>query len=137
MGRGVKGADRLRIKQGKGLRAGERAKTGVFQFPQNVHPEDAFLSGLSHDENNRVRDDFLANCDVNNEVATIWYTLCIRRHHPEPGRLGTQGEVIPVLVKVSLAYRCHLRTSVDQRQGFFSLYPHTPPHHLPCRVPDY
>ena len=72
MGRGIKGADRLRIKQGKGLRAGERAKTGVFQFPQNVHPEDAFLSGLSHDENNRVRDDFLANCDVNNEVYFVY-----------------------------------------------------------------
>ena len=94
MGRGIKGADRLRTKQGKGLRAGERAKTGVFQFPQDVHPEDAFLSGLSHDENHRVGDDFLANNDVNNEVATVWYTVCIRRHHPEPGRLGTQGEMI-------------------------------------------
>ena len=71
-------------------------------------PRPEFFNGLSHDENKRVGDDFLANNDVNNEVATIWYTLCIRRHHPEPGRLGTQGEVIPVLVKVSLAYRCHL-----------------------------
>ena len=138
MSRGNTGANRLRTKQGKVLRAGERAKTGVLQLStfSDVHPEDAFLSGLSHDKNNRVRDDFLANYDVNNEVATICYTLCIRRHHPEPGRLGSQGEMIPVLVKISLAYRCHLQTSVDQCQGFFSIYPHTPPHRLPYCVLD-
>ena len=40
MGRGIKGVDSFRYKQGKGLRVGERAKTGACQFSQDLHSED-------------------------------------------------------------------------------------------------